>query len=153
MSSLSVLTARAIIRHNDSILLMERWRNNLHYFSIPGGHIEKDETPEKTVVREIDEETTLKIKVGNLVIDYRDSNISHLIYLGTYLEGEPSLPENSEEALHSTDTNRFQPQWVDIERLPNISMGYWQPLSKVLIHGLKYGFNETVEVVMAHVSR
>ncbi len=153
MSDLPVLTARALVRHESSILLMERWRNNLHYFSIPGGHIEKNETPEATVVREIAEETTLKIRVDDLIIEYRDNDFRHLIYLGTYLGGQPSLPKNSEEALRSNDSNKFKPQWVDIERLSNISMGYWQPLNKVLVHGLKYGFDETVEVVMAHISR
>jgi len=57
--------AAAIIMHNDKILCVQRGENKLDYiskkFEFPGGKIEKGETQEQTVVREIQEELEMNI--------------------------------------------------------------------------------------------
>ncbi len=135
-------TARGIVVHNGKLLLMERWRPGMHYFSIPGGGIEADETPEETVVREIKEETTIIVKVKRQVMEMHDKNIVHKIYLCEYVGGTPNLPDNSPESLQMTEQNRFKPGWVPIEHLPKTPFIYWEPLRKPLIEGLKHGFNQ-----------
>jgi ADP-ribose pyrophosphatase YjhB (NUDIX family) len=73
MSDRQADTARGIIQKQHSILLMERWRDDLHYFSIPGGHMEVGESPEETVVREVFEETGVVIKTERHVLLFEDS--------------------------------------------------------------------------------
>jgi 8-oxo-dGTP diphosphatase len=153
MSDLPALTARGVVRYKNRILLMERWRNGMHYFSIPGGHIELNEKPEDTVIREFAEETTVVVSVDYPIFEYMDSNYRHLIYLCTYISGNPSLPEDSEESLRSSGSNRFKPAWIDVSRLPGIPMGFWQALNKPMVEGLYNGFSRTVEVVMAQANR
>jgi 8-oxo-dGTP diphosphatase len=146
-------TARGIVVLNGSILLMERWRGNLHYFSIPGGGIETGESAAEAVAREIKEETTIVVTVERLVIEMRDEPNNHQIFLCTYLAGDPSLPADAPESLHTTPNNRFEPRWIDLVELENISLGYWQPVRRALIEGLKNSFPKTPTIVTIQLSR
>lgn len=55
----------AVIEHNGEILCVQRGSNKLEYisekFEFPGGKIEKGETLEMTIIREIQEELNMKI--------------------------------------------------------------------------------------------
>ena len=71
-------TGRGIVVRGTQILLMERWRAGLHYFSIPGGGIEAGETPQQCAVREILEETTVAATAGREVLQMHDGDIGRL---------------------------------------------------------------------------
>lgn len=142
-------TSRGIVVRNGKILLMERWRPGMHYFSIPGGGIEAGETPEQTAVREIHEETTIRVTTDRLVLIMRDGDTDHKIYLCTYIDGEPRLEVDAPEFLHMTEDNKFKPGWVDISSLPETPFTYWQPIKQPLIDGLKNGFTNEPIVVTA----
>lgn len=136
-------TARAIVLHNDNLLLMERWRSGMHYFSVPGGGIESGETPEQTVVRELSEETGCEVAIERLlyVVKFADGT-DHSVFLCNYVSGDPHLPADSEEALHGDANNRFKPQWVSTEDLAQTPFGVWQPIKEQLLHDLEHGFSE-----------
>ena len=140
-------TARGIVVHDGKLLLMERWRGDLHYFSIPGGGVEEGEAPAEAVAREIMEETTVTVAVKKLVIEMRDDPNNHQIYLCSYIDGQPELPKDAPEYLHATPNNRFQPRWVEISELDDISFGYWDPVKPVLLRALENGFPEEVVIV------
>lgn len=56
-------TVAAIIKENNKILLVKRNHKPFKkYWALPGGHIDKGETPKKAVIREVKEETNLTIK-------------------------------------------------------------------------------------------
>lgn len=121
-------TARAIVlRQNgapNELLVMERWRRDstsdtmLHYFSIPGGGIEHDETKEQAVVREAWEETQIKISVDCLVAVAVLANGSrHYYFHCSYQSGEPVLLPSSDEALRSDEDNRFLPGWHSLSKV------------------------------------
>lgn len=133
-------TARGIVIHDGKILLMERWRPGLHYFSIPGGGIEASESPEECVVRELAEETTIEVRVDRLVLIMQDGSITHKVYLCEYTSGEPELPSHAPEALDSSEDNKFKPGWQLISELPEIPFTYWEPLKQPLIDGIKTNF-------------
>lgn len=145
-------TARGIVVRGGRLLLMERWRPGLHYYSIPGGGIEPGETPQQTVVREIKEETSITVKVTRQVLEMRDGDFSHKIYLCEYETGEPHLPPDSPEASLGPN-NRFKPGWVPLERLPQLSFVYWQPLQQPLIDGLSDGFRGPLKIVSRQATR
>jgi mutator protein MutT len=141
-------TARAIVLHNDSLLLMERWRSGMHYFSIPGGGIEPGETSEQTAVRELDEETGCEVAIERLLytVKFADGT-DHAIYLCNYVSGEPQLQADSEEALHSDDSNRFKPQWISTDDLAQTPFGVWQPVKEQLLYDLEHGFSEKPQML------
>jgi 8-oxo-dGTP diphosphatase len=145
-------TARGIIIHDGRLLLMERWRDELHYFSIPGGGIEPGETPEETVVRELREETTVIVKVQRQVLEMHDEGFSHKIYLCEYVNGEPRLPDDAPEAAHGKE-NRFKPVWVPLSMVPGLPFAYWQPVKQMLVEGLQQGFGTSIEIASASSGR
>jgi len=135
------IAARAIVLHDDKLLLMERWRPGRHYFSIPGGGLEPGETPEAAVRREVLEETSCQIEVGREVytVDLDDGSHHH-IFLCKYMSGEPKLPEDSPEALKMHDDNQYKPCWVDIADLPDLPIYVWNQVQLQLLHDLQFGF-------------
>ena len=100
------------------------------YYDIPGGKIEKGETPEETAIREMKEEIGLKVKnlkhKGKMIIEYPKKVFSLSIFFGDSCEGE----------LKESDENISE--WIDIKdllkkekRLSNIMI-----LDKDYIRGL-----------------
>ena len=113
------------------------------YYDIPGGKIEKGETPEEAAIREMKEETGIKVKKlkskGKMIIEYPKRIFNLTIFFSAECEGEPQeFEENSSE-------------WIDIEellkkekRLSNIMI-----LDKDYINGLiddKYNFIMNIKV-------
>lgn len=140
-------TSRAIVIKDGHLLLMERWRDGLHYFSIPGGGIDPGEHPEDAALRELKEETSVSAGIDRLVYEMHDAAgpHHHYFYLCTYLTGEPHLPADSEEARQGPH-NRFRPVWLPANELVNIEFNYWEPIRKLLIHDVGRGFAKKVKI-------
>lgn len=134
---------------------MERWREDLHYFSIPGGHIEPGEKPSYTVQREILEETTISVLVKRPVFLFKDQEnaTEHLFYLCSYITGEPHLAETSEEFQRAAAGNRFKPQWIPMDLVKDLQFGYWQAVQTSLVRAITGGFPESIEVVLSSLAR
>ncbi|MED1490655.1 HAD-IIA family hydrolase [Bacillus smithii] len=106
--------AGIIFDHKRRVLLMKRADNGL--WGIPSGHVEPGETVEEAIIREIYEETGLKVKVNRLVgvysdpvsqvFEYPNGKVSH--FITTCFECEVvggTLNRESEETL---DVNYFE---------------------------------------------
>lgn len=65
-------TASALVLHNNKVLLVNHIK--LGVWLYPGGHVEDNETPDQTVIREVKEETGLDVEI----ISQRDKNLSHI---------------------------------------------------------------------------
>lgn len=113
------------------------------YYDIPGGKIEEGETPEEAAIREMQEETGLKVKKlkpkGKMIIEYPNKVFELTVFLSDECEGEPQeFEENTSE-------------WMDIDellqkerKLSNIIL-----LDKSFIKGLiddRYNFVMNIEV-------
>lgn len=143
------LTARGVVIKDDKILLMERWRNGKHYYSIPGGGIESDETAEQAVVREFAEETSCVVNISRQLYNFDHMGNHHLIFLGDYVSGDPHLPANSPEALSSDSNNRFEPHWVALTELSPSMFGIWEPVFRQLQMDLVTEFPENVVEILS----
>lgn len=142
-------TARGIVIKDGKILLMERWRDGLHYYSIPGGKIEKGESRQQTVVRELMEETSVVVRAVRLVAELKAEGSTHFIFLCDYLSGEPALQPDSEEAIIADRHNRFRPCWQPASNLDNLYLRYWEALKPVIVAGLREGFKSKPAVIRA----
>lgn len=135
------ITGRGLVIKDSQILLMERWRGALHYFSIPGGGVEPGETIEQAATREIYEETGVKATIKRKYITALSDDSEHHVFLCQYVSGEPHLRADSPEAIdHARGDNRFAPRWVDFSELSGLPFEYWQPLHGLLIEGAASGF-------------
>ena len=118
------IVARAITFINDDVLLIERFRkeNNhmLHYFTIPGGGVEKGESYEETAIRETKEETCCDIKImKKLEIEDYPNGRCHWFY-GKYLSGNPTL--GGEEKERNNPNNSYKIVLININDLDNINI-------------------------------
>lgn len=113
------------------------------YYDIPGGKIEKGEKTEETAIREMEEETGLKVKnlkyKGNMIIEYPNRIFDFDVFITNESEGKPQeFEENTSE-------------WMEIEKLlqkekilSNIMI-----LDRFFIKGLaddKYNFKMYIQV-------
>ena len=92
-------SSRAIIQRNDQLLLL--YSKRLDYYMLPGGRIEKNETPDDCVVREVLEETGMNVSIikETVIIKeyYEDSSWESHFFLCQYDDGFVSERHLTEE--------------------------------------------------------
>ena len=101
---LQLVVSIALIDNNDQILISKR-HDKKHlsgYWEFPGGKVEKNETPENAISREVKEE--LNVNRHNKCIaplsfsefDYKKFQLLLLLYVCRRWEGEPMSMEKNE---------------------------------------------------------
>ena len=118
------VVARGITFIDDNILLIERYKkeNNqfLHYFTIPGGGVENDETIQDAAIRETKEETTCDVEIIEyLGEEYYPGGICHWFYC-KYLNGTPTL--SGEEKERNNSDNYYKVVLIDMKNIDNINI-------------------------------
>lgn len=116
-------SARAIIVHQQNILLIERNKFGEIYYTLPGGGIEEGETADEAVVREIWEECSITVADPKLVYIEEPEKIYGTQYIFTvdYQDGEVKLrPDSIEAQLNKQGKNLYKPMWVPISKLQGL---------------------------------
>ena len=133
---------RAIVFHDNNLLVMHRNKFGNEYYALIGGGIDFGESAENALRREIKEESNLDIDSPKLVFieEAGDPFGTQYIYLCDYVGGDISLQPNSEEAqINKMGKNLYEPLWLPIGELPN--KPFMSPeLKKALIDGINKGF-------------
>ncbi len=88
-------TASALVLNEDNKILL-LYHKKLNVWLYPGGHVEKNETPDESIVREVFEETGLKVEImgqkDNSLADY-EADVTVLynpyVILCELINGEP----------------------------------------------------------------
>lgn len=124
-------SARALILRDDKLLVFLRKRHSrktgewIEYYSIPGGGIDKGESPEDAAIRELYEEMGVRIKLGSLVAHRIGKFFEHYVFTADIIEGEPRLMLDSEEAMHMGEHNQFIVTWVPVGDLTRENLRYY----------------------------
>ncbi len=130
------------IRDNKILLIhrinLELEKEKQEYYVIPGGGVEDNETIEDAVIREMKEETSLDVTLGELFYELEDYDgqgkfLKYYAYICEYMSGEIKLEENSVEAVEMKDGLQFfNPVWFPLSEIKDIVL-YPTPLKKEII--------------------
>jgi len=114
--------AVAIIIRDDKVALIHRKKEGRDYWVFPGGGVEDGETSQESVIREIQEELSLKGKVIKLLFSvesYPGGNKDPYFLCSVDSDeiklGGPERERQSEE-------NWYGPQWVEFEKVRNFNL-------------------------------
>lgn len=127
-------TARGVIIRNNELLLIRRTRQNAeggidNWLSIPGGGLEPGETPQQAVVRELQEELGIAVKIDRLLAkqDVPADESRHYYFLCSIVEGEPRILEQSEEyaRMQGKIPNTYVVEWTNLNSPKLPSQLFW----------------------------
>ncbi len=135
--------AVAILIENDSVALIERYRAGRHYFTFPGGGVDEGESVEQAVIREMEEETGLRVAVKQKVarICFRGSMQEH--FLVERISGEFGTG-TGEEYTHARPDDPgsgvYIPLWMSLVDLPNHENIYPVDIVKLVLQSMEEGW-------------
>lgn len=112
------IRSAAILIQNNSLALLERHRDGLHYFTFPGGGVDAGETPEQAVVREVYEELGIAIRVIGLAAEVWFRGNQQFFFLVEQTGGEFGSG-TGEEFASDRDPARgsYEPVWMPLEQI------------------------------------
>jgi mutator protein MutT len=110
--------AGIIIADTDKILLLNRNHKGRQFYCIPGGHVEEGETPEECAVREMKEESSLNVELGDLFIELENQGRKEYYFWATSWSGTPHL--GGEEAERNCPEDRFTFEWIPYQQLASL---------------------------------
>ena len=136
--------ASAVIIKDGQILLMHRFNDGKEYYTLPGGGREEGETAEENALRELKEETSIDASINKLLCKINwDTGNENYYFLCDYKNGEPQLPETSEEFEEMKNGVQFyEPLWLPIKNLPETLL-YPLEIKDLLLEHVENGFPET----------
>jgi 8-oxo-dGTP diphosphatase len=126
----------AIIINNNALLLMHRKKNNHEYWVFCGGGVEDNEDLESALIREIKEETTIDITVDKLFCQMDEFEMDQYFFICSYLSGNPKLEIHSEEYQRMHKDNWYNPEWIPLNQIPNLTI-YPNSIKEKLLNYLK----------------
>ena len=133
---------RAIVLRDNELLVMKRDKFGARYYTLPGGGVKWGEPARHALLREMREETGLKLGAGRLVFVENSGPVygTQYVYLVDYLGGEPRLDPGSDEAkVDALGKNRYHPEWLPVEKLAGVT--FVSPrLQQALLTALRTSF-------------
>ena len=138
--------ARAIIIQCGSIALIERRRDGIVYYVFPGGKIEQGERPEDAVIREVQEELGLEIRVQRLVAMVDHGDIVNYYFVVEIVGGSFGTGTGPEvRGLYPPEHGTYHPLWLPLSELCACNVRHRQVADLVLSAQVKGWPDQPVE--------
>ena len=110
------------------------------YYTFPGGGLEENETPQEGVIREIEEEFGIKVKVIKKLYEIKSEKFNQLeiFYLCEYISGTFGTgtgPEFSNDPKH-IDSVKYLPEIIPQDKIKDILL-FPQNVAKMFLEDLE----------------
>lgn len=118
------ICGRSVVVKDDNLLLMKRFKMGHEYYTLLGGNCNPGEPPAEAAMRETLEESGVRVaNPRHIFTDHAgDPYGDQYVFLCEYVDGEPALPKDSEEAFWSTPgKNTYEPLWFPFKDLEKIN--------------------------------
>ncbi|EIY9463326.1 NUDIX domain-containing protein [Vibrio vulnificus] len=107
---------------NAEILLIKRFKEGRNYWVFPGGGVESEERLEQAIVREVFEETSLRIDNYQEMFSVVNRGRKEHFYLVNVQFFEPKLSLHSPERQAQNCNNRYELTWVKLNDLSKLNL-------------------------------
>ncbi len=107
--------AGIILIKDNKLALIERHRSDRHYFSFPGGGIDKDESPQEAAVREAEEELGIHVEIKQKVAEVVFWEKTQHYFLAENFSGEFGTGTGEEYGEYDPAHGTYQPIWMPLE--------------------------------------
>lgn len=145
------IRAGVVLIEDGKVALIERHRAGRHYFVFPGGGVDAGETPEQAAIREMEEETGLRVTVLRKLAEVHFGVSEQVYYLVNRLDGEfgtgtgieltDSDPDDPTEGI-------YVPIWMPLEELTRHDNVYPADVSALVLSAVNAGWPEEPIVVV-----
>ena len=143
--------AGVILIEDDKVALIERFRNSTHYYVFPGGGKDEGETPEEAAIREMEEETGLRVRIKKELAKIHFGLSYQLYYLVERVSGE--FGTGTGEEYTDTDPDNpnegvYVPIWMPIAELPEHKNVYPADISELVVKSVRNGWPDEPLVIL-----
>jgi 8-oxo-dGTP pyrophosphatase MutT (NUDIX family) len=147
--------AGVVLIEDDKVALIERFRNGTHYYVFPGGGMEEGETPQETAIREMEEETGLRVTVKQKLAEIYFGLSYQMYYLVERVGGEFGTG-TGEEYTDADPDNRAQgsyaPTWMSLAELPEHENVYPTDIAELVLKSVNTGWPDEPIIVVEYPS-
>ena len=144
------IRAGVVLIEDGKVALIERFRDGNHYFVFPGGGADVGENPEETAIREMEEETGLRVTVKQELAEIHfDLSRQHYFLVerasgvygtGTGEEFTDADPDNPTEGV-------YIPIWMPVEELAEHENIYPIDIKELVLKSVRAGWPDEPVVV------
>lgn len=138
---MTVNRVAGIVVRDEQILLMFRRNHGKEYYTFPGGGIEEGESHSEALIREFQEETSIKITPRERVYNVTWDGTTHqYFYRAEYTSGEPALGDFVEKQVMRDDPEQYyEPRWVPLGAFAT-ALVYPLEVRDLVLTGIRDGF-------------
>ncbi|EHR7861448.1 TPA: NUDIX domain-containing protein [Vibrio parahaemolyticus] len=116
------VSALMVNRQTAEIILIKRFKEGRDYWVFPGGGVEPEERLEQAIVREVFEETSLRIDNYQEIFSIVNRGRKEHFYLVNVQFFEPRLSSRSPEHATQSSINRYELTWVKLNDLSKLNL-------------------------------
>jgi 8-oxo-dGTP pyrophosphatase MutT (NUDIX family) len=139
--------AGIVLIEQNKLALIERHRQERHYFSFPGGGIDEGETPEQTAVREAKEELGLEVTLKQKIAEVIFHGYHQHYFLAERIDGKFGSGVGEEYGEYDPVHGTFHPLWMSLEEIL-IKNVLPSALAELVARGAKDGWSAEFAIIV-----
>ena len=145
------IRAGVILIEDGKVALIERFRDGNHYFVFPGGGADHGEKPKEAAIREMEEETGLRVTVRQEVAEIHFDLSTQHYFLVESVSGEYGTGTGEEFTDADPDDPTegvYIPIWMPVEELSEHENIYPVDIKELVLKSVNAGWPDEPVVIV-----